>query len=190
MHEARPAVNLKILSIPVFSMSPLAKAGIVVGGYVAAFLLAVGVVWIYITMTDGPDREASGGMYAFGDSLLFCAAFGIVSIVPTGLMLIVLRQSRSFWVALSVLALAIAGTSVAMAVGTVLAPTSTSLWVMLSFPRIFLSPFLAVAFGLSALVAPERETRWCLLAAAAMETGSSIFGFVHWFVPLILQRSG
>ena len=47
----------------------VAKAGIVVGGYAVAALVAFCVVSIYISQTSGPDRDASAGMYAFGDSL-------------------------------------------------------------------------------------------------------------------------
>jgi|CXWL01.1.fsa_nt_gi hypothetical protein len=170
------------------ALPAVAKAGIVVGGYFTAFLLALGVVWIYIERTAGPDREASGGMYAFGDFLLFVAVFGVVSTVPTIVTLVVLRRSRSFWTVLSVLALAIASTSVAEVAATVLVPQSTNLLVMLAFPRIFMSPFLAVPFGLAAWAAPGVPARWCLLAAAGMEAASAIFGFFHWFVPLFLSR--
>ena len=164
-----------------------ARAGIVVGGYVVAILLALGVVSIYIDLTSGPDREASSGMYAFGDALLFIAVFGVVSIVPTGLTLVILRQSRNFWIALCVLALVVASTSLAEVAATVLAPQSMNIWVMLAFPRIFMSPFLAAAFGLSALFAPGTRSRWCLFAAASAEGISSIYGFFHWFAPLFFQ---
>lgn len=169
------------------ALPPLTKAGIIVGGYFAAFLLALGVVSAYIEFTSGPDRESSGGMYAFGDALLFIAVFGMVSTVPTIVSLVLLRQSRRFWIALSVLALAVAGTSVAEVVASALVPLSTNLLVMLAFPRIFMSPFFAVAFGLAAWAAPGTKARLCLLAAAGMEAASAIYGFFHWFVPLFVS---
>jgi hypothetical protein len=58
---------------------------------------------------------------------------------------------------------------------------------MLAFPQIFLSPFLAAAFSLSALVAPEARFRWYLFGAASMEGVSSIYGFFHWFAPLFFH---
>lgn len=163
----------------------LARAGIVVAGYVVSILLAAGVVSLYISQIDPADYDASSGMYAFGEMLVFLAVFGTVSIVPTGLAMVFLKQRRGFWIALCVVALAVAGTSLGVVASTVLAPLSTSLWTMLAFPRIFLSPFLAAAFGLAALVAPEARFRWWLLAAAGIECASSVYGFFHWFAPLL-----
>ena len=165
----------------------MTKTGIVVVGYITAILLAFIVVSIYINQTSGIDRDAAAGMTAFGDSLLFIAVFGIVSIIPTGLALVFLRQSRKFWVVLSAVALVVASTSLAEVAVTVLAPLSVNPWAMLAFPRIFLSPFLAAAFGLAVWAAPGVRFRWCLFGAASMEGVSSIYGFVHWFVPLFLQ---
>jgi hypothetical protein len=165
----------------------VAKAGIVVGGYVTAILAAFCVVTISIHQASGFDRDASAGMHAFGDSLLFIAVFGVVSIIPTGLALFLLRQSRSFWVALSVVALVAASTSLAEVAVTVLVPLSVNPWALLAFPRIYLSPFLAAAFGLSAWAAPGIRFRWCLFGAASMEAVSGIYGFFHWFAPLFFQ---
>jgi hypothetical protein len=165
----------------------VARAGIVVGGYAAAILLALGVVSLYIDQTSGFDRDASSGMFGFADALVFIAVFGVVSIIPTGLALVFLRQSRGFWVALSVVALVVASTSLAEVAATVLAPQSSNPWAMLAFPRIFLSPFLAAAFGLSALVAPGTRFRWYLWGAAGIEGVSSIYGFFHWFAPLLFH---
>ena len=91
----------------------MAKVGLVLGGYVAAILSAFGVVLLYINQTNEPDRDASSGMYAFGDALLFIAVFGIVSTIPTGVALVFLRQSRKFWIAFCVVALIVACTSLA-----------------------------------------------------------------------------
>jgi hypothetical protein len=164
-----------------------AKVGIVASGYFAAILLAFCVVWIYINQTSGPDRDTYGGMYAFGDSLLFLAVFGVASILPTGLALVFLRQSRRFWIALAVIALAVASTSLA-AVGVVVLEQQTAGpgatfggWGALAVLRILVSPFLAAGFGLSALIAPEARLRWYLFGAASVEGTASIYGFIHWF---------
>jgi hypothetical protein len=66
-------------------MSKLAKLGLVIGGYVAACLIASGVVYIWELFTQGPIAQASSGMYAFGDLLLFTGIFGILALIPTGL---------------------------------------------------------------------------------------------------------
>ena len=173
------------------ALPSVAKAGIVVGGYVASLLLAFGVVSIYILQTGGPDRTTYGAMYAFGDDLLFIAVFGVSSTIPTGLALLFLRQSRRFWFALSLGALVVASTGLGAVALTAVPPQtlgeSLNAWSMLAFPRLFVSPFFAVAFGLSALFAPKSRSRWCLLGAAGAEGCSSVFGFLHWFAPLFFS---
>jgi len=174
------------------ALPALAKVGIVTGGYFAAILFATFVVWLSIVYSGVPEaeREASAGMYGFGEALLFLAAFGALSIVPTACALVFLRQKRGFWVACSALALIVGGTSLVTVALDVLAPkvalgTVLNMWAMLAFPWIFLSPFLAATFGLSALVAPDSLFRRCLFGAAAMEASSSVYGFLRWFAPLI-----
>jgi hypothetical protein len=65
-------------------MSRLAKLGLVIGGYVAACLIASGVVYVWELFTQGPIAQASSGMYAFGDLLLFIGIFGVIAMIPTG----------------------------------------------------------------------------------------------------------
>jgi hypothetical protein len=163
------------------ALPALAKAGIVAGGYVAAILFAACVVSIYISRTSGPDRQSYAAMFDFGDSLLFLAVFAAVSTIPTGLALVFLRQSRAFWVACSVAALAIASTALAavavplLTTQGVMISACLNAWAGLAFPRIFVSPFLAASFGLSALVAPEARFRWLLFGAAGIEGVSSVY---------------
>ena len=59
---------------------------------------ASAAVAVRIANTSGPDAQASAGMYAFGDGLLFIAVFSAVAIFPTGLALCFLRPCRWFWV--------------------------------------------------------------------------------------------
>ena len=175
------------------ALPPVAKTGIVAGGYVAALLTAVAVVSIYITLTDGPDREASGGMYAFGDSILFVAVFGMASTIPTGLALVFLRRSRRFWLALCAVALLVAITSLGAVAAIMLEPQQLAsrggihALAMFAVPRIFAAPFVAMSFGLSALLAPGARFRWCLCGAAGMEAIASLYGFFHWFAPMIFR---
>src|SRR6185436_21007093 len=96
-------------------MRPLAKVGVVVGGYVGAVLVACGVTALYVAATAGMDRQTYSGMYAFGDALLFLAVFGVAALVPTGAGLWFLRASHTFWVRYRAAALTIAATAVAAA---------------------------------------------------------------------------
>ena len=66
-------------------MSTLARLGLVIGGYMLACLLASGVVYVYQLFMDNAVAQASSGMYAFGDLLLFLGMFGILALFPTGL---------------------------------------------------------------------------------------------------------
>ena len=76
-------------------MSKLTKLGLILGGYILACLLASGAVYLYQSLTDSAVTQASSGMYAFGDLLLFIGVFGILALFPTGLALyFVIRAVR------------------------------------------------------------------------------------------------
>ena len=66
-------------------MSTLAKLGLVIGGYVVVCLAASGAVYAYQLFTQGEVSQASAGMYAFGDLILFVGIFGVLALFPTGL---------------------------------------------------------------------------------------------------------
>lgn len=74
-------------------MSRLKKLGLVIGGYVGACLFAGGVVYVYQLLTDNAVSQASSGMYAFGDLMLFLGIFGMLALLPTGLALYFLIRS-------------------------------------------------------------------------------------------------
>ena len=59
------------------------KVAVVMAGYAAAFLvaLAAAAAQSYVWPVD----QASGGMAAFSDLLLFLCVFGVVASFPTGL---------------------------------------------------------------------------------------------------------
>jgi hypothetical protein len=99
-------------------MKPFLKGSVVTGGYIAAFLVASAAVAIRVASTSGPDAQASSGMYAFGDALVFVAVFGLSALVPTGAALFFLRPYRHFWTVLSALGLAVAVTGVTAAVSS------------------------------------------------------------------------
>ena len=64
-------------------MKPILKVAIV-AGYLLAFLIASAVVALHSTITGQSGAQASGGMSAFGDLVLFVAVFAAVGLVPTG----------------------------------------------------------------------------------------------------------
>jgi hypothetical protein len=154
-------------------MKPLAKAGVVAGGYVAAVAVATLVVNIYINATNTPDRMSSGGMYAFGDGMLFLGVLGLAAIPATGAALFWLRSSAAFWVWLSVAALVIAATSVAAVLiyQTARHSAASTMGPLAAFAvlRLLITPGCAGLFLLAGVFAPSRTPRMRLLAAAAIE---------------------
>jgi hypothetical protein len=163
------------------------KTLLVIAGYVVALVVASVVVSIYIAATDGPDRQDSGGMYAFGDSIVFLAAFGLAAIPATSATLFFLRSNRSFWRVASVVALAIATTGIAALIDYLL-PRNFSVDAyagasVLSPLRVLLAPLCAIAFFLSGLFAPIRSCRAALLSAAAIEVVVFVSIASIWFHP-------
>ena len=59
-------------------MSKLAKLGLVIGGYVPACLIASVVVYVWQQFTQDAAAQASAGMYAGGDLLLYMGVFGFL----------------------------------------------------------------------------------------------------------------
>jgi hypothetical protein len=66
-------------------MSKLAKLSLVIAGYLLACLAAGGAVSIYQRFTQSAAAQASAGMSAFGDLLLFIFLCGVFALFPTGL---------------------------------------------------------------------------------------------------------
>ena len=166
-------------------MTTWKKFAFVIAGYLAAIVVAGVVVHLYILATDSPDRVASGGMYAFGDSLLFLAVAGVASLPATGAALVFLRAYRPFWTALSVAGVAWAASG-AFALLALLAPHATAprswleMLAALSPLRALIAPLFALVFLLAGIVAPIRWSRVTLLLVAATEL--AVFGLVmiHW----------
>ena len=68
-------------------MSRRTKFGLVTGGYAVACLVAGGVAYLNQLFTNDAASQASAGMAAFGDFILFIGIFGFLALFPTGLLL-------------------------------------------------------------------------------------------------------
>ena len=169
-------------------MKPLSKVMLVVAGYLLALVIAAVVVSLYHAATSGPDRQSASGMFAFGDSVLFLAIFGVAAVPPTGAALFFLRPYPAFWRMVSVGTLVIAMTGVT-ALAAYLAPQNTGLgmvlkeWSSLSPLRFLLAPLLTLAFLLAMLFAPTRSSRVVLLCASVVETIVFVWVAFLWFRP-------
>lgn len=173
-------------------MNPLLKVAVVVGGYIGAALIASAAVAIRMATTRGPDAQASSGMYAFGDVLLFVAVLGVSALVPTGVALFFLRPYRRFWTVASALALAVAVTgamaAIVFAVDRYTVPSPIATWAALAVLRMLVAPLLALTCLVCTVFAPHRAARLAFLAATVMEAAVSAYAGSVWFLPLLLQR--
>jgi hypothetical protein len=166
------------------------KAGIVLAGYAGAFAAALIALDQRLRATaHNPDVQASSGMYAFGDGLLFLYVFGLVALLPTALALYHLRPLRKFWSALAVGALALASTGLAAALVVLLSnqPQFQSVLMlpaMVCVLRLLLAPVLGSTFIVCALFAPETRARWMLGIAAAIECAAG----AAWFLSLVAHH--
>ena len=167
---------------------PLLKAFAVLAGYSAALFAASAAVYVRQLNTQGPDAQASAGMYAFGDSVVFVAVFGFVALFPTGLGLYFLRPVRTFWTILAIAALAVAATgpvSVAMIALKSSLPNPPTFMVLCLFfgvMRMLGSPLLAAGFLLGGCLAPTRFARWALLGTTAVEGLVAAYAIFHWYI--------
>lgn len=142
-------------------MRPVAKAGLVALGYIAAFAIALLVVGTYLATTSSPDRQ--GGMAAFGDP--------------------------AFWLTLSIASLAAASTSVAAVLiyappRAFDPPSLVHSWSALAVLRILAAPLFAMFWLLSGLFAPNRSSRLSLIAASTIEMAVFAYVAFRWFHPL------
>jgi hypothetical protein len=162
-----------------------AKLAVVAAGYVGAFLAALAIVALYVAATSGPDRQASGGMYAFGDSLLFLGVLGVAAVPATAAGLFFLRPYLPFWRVLAFGGVAFAATGLAalgVCVAARAADAGPSLhsWSAFAVLRILVAPVVALAFLVSGALAPRPAARFALCAAMASET----LIFVYWLIQL------
>ncbi len=166
------------------------KIGIVVAGYVVALLGARIALYIYRLVTPGTDAQASAGMSAFGDTILFLEVFTILAFVPTVLAFYFLRSSERFWNGFATLCLAYSLTGLAVVVANALINAnggygSNSLGLLLSLLGIvgvFGAPIMVVGFLVLALLAPSVRSRIFLLIAAGCEIVAGLYVLVSFLL--------
>ena len=164
-------------------------AASVILGYVASIAIATVAVWLRAFLFPLPPAEASGGMAAFGDFLLFVGVFSLSAIVPTALLLRILQGSPAFWIVWSSVAVFLTATGL-VAGAAYLAP---SLMGSQQFPMIhMLAPLrvlgtvpLVIGFILSALLAPQRGTKKIFLGCIGVE----FVTFTAALLKLVLSRA-
>jgi len=165
--------------------SKLLKLGLVLAGYVAALLLTCAFFLVREWLMPKDASQASAGMQAFADVMLFFAMFGFLSLVPTGLALFFLRRAERLWTVFSFACLAFAVTGPAAAV---MIPRDATIIGFVGLPRALGAPLFCLAFLISAVIAPRHCPRWPMLVAALIEAGVTayvclcLFILGHWLL--------
>jgi len=169
-------------------MSRRAKVGVVMAGYVAAFVASDVAARLYNARVAGLPYDTSGGMYAGGQMMSSLAAFLVVSLVPTLMALWFLRGHKRFWNAVAVASLAFAGAGLLAVLMPLVFHTKTThiaivLVGLLGLSQLLGMPLWFMVFALFAFLAPTREARRKLMLAVAIELVIGVCALVHWFVP-------
>jgi hypothetical protein len=167
--------------------SGASRVALVIGGYLAAFVMASLALVAYVDMTSGPDRDASSGMYAFADALFVLLVLAAGSVAPTSLLLYYLRDFPALWRALGSIGLAVAITGWLAAGNIALAHAGNGVWSMIAVPRVFLAPLLLGLFVLVGMLSPTRSSQRWFIAAAGIEAVTTLYVFLQWFVPALLR---
>jgi hypothetical protein len=159
------------------------KVSLVLAAYVVAFVVATGVVHLRELRPQWQaTAQASPGMSAFADFILFVEVFGVAAAAPTALASYFLRPFRRICTVFATGCLTLAATGLLAAVVVVWTRglhAEIGLLQALALAgelRTFLSPILAPSFLVSVPLAPTWRCRWILLAAAAMEAAAFASG--------------
>ena len=174
------------MSATLFRPSGIAgKILLVLAGYVLAVVLAFSLTAIYLAMKY-PGGRGSGGMAAFGDSILFLWVLGVVSVPATAAALYFLRPCRWFWELASVVGLIAAAVAVTDLTAVIArsgadATSPWGMWSMLAPVRVLLTLPLAAGLLLAGVFAPGGRWRLILLAATAVEAVTFVSVFLIWF---------
>ena len=163
------------------------KLCVVFGGYAVAWFVASSAVYVRLLQTQDAQAQASAGMYAFGDLILFVGVFAILALFPTGLALYFLRPFGKFWTVLTTLSLAWAVTGIGAAFMIAFASTQPpqSLWraaASFGVVRMLLAPPIGTALALATFIAPTQRLRWILLGTTVTEGAVGTYTFVQWFL--------
>jgi hypothetical protein len=163
----------------------LLRLVLILGGYALAALAGAGAVALNVARTSGPDAQASAGMHAFGDLMLFVGVTGVLSLAPTALAVQGLRRPGAGWDRIATALLALAATGPLAALLAVLprllrAPVAAMEAVSaLAFLRLLLAPLGVLALAVIAALAPAGTARRRLLLALACEGAALAYLVLH-----------
>ena len=150
------------------TLPPVAKTGIVVGGFIAALAAAWGAMNLRQSQNAADPAQ---GMQAFGDLVLGVAVFSVLATIPSGLGLYWLRPVTRFWEVLVFVALACSASGLlAVFVSGSLRPNLGN-WALAGDIRFALLPVTSLAWAVCTLFAPATRMRWMFLGTALFDGG-------------------
>ena len=167
------------------TLTPRKRVLIVVFGYAAALAVGVLASVLYDLSIPAADMNASGGMYAFGSFTLGFAVFATLALLPTGLLVVSLRERPGVWPALAVLGFLVSASGLVSAWFITenthpQTPHPELGWVALcAMLRLTATPFLGVVWIGAAIFARGRFARLLFIASAAIEASLVIRFVVH-----------
>jgi hypothetical protein len=165
-------------------LRPWAKVAIVLLGFGLAWAVGLVVCAVCDHYSKVPEVEKAGGMYGFGQLLLFLAVSGVVAVIPLALGLIWLRPIARFWRLLTGVAFLLALSGVVALVANLADGSAQNLWMLAAQVRIGLMPLTALALLACGIIAPLPRHRWVLIGAAVCD-GVIFAGviLVHFVLP-------
>jgi hypothetical protein len=168
-------------------MTRTKKVVLVLAGYGLALVASTLVVALYDRRWTPYENQTMGGMIAGGEMMLGIAVFLFVALLPTGLALWYLRQSRAFWSVFTGAGLAFAVTGLAAALSLFGMRGTTGSFGMIDLVGLFGiaqmlgSPLWIGGFVLFAILAPTPDLRRRMWLAAATEVLVAGCGVLHFF---------
>jgi hypothetical protein len=167
------------------TLTPWKRVLIVLFGYAVALAVGILASVLYDRSIPVADMNASGGMYAFGSFTLGFAAFATLALVPTGVLVVSLREYRGVWPVLAVLGFLVSAAGPVSAwfitwTGHLQTRHPELGWVaMVAMLRLTATPFLGLTWTGAAIFARGRFARLLFIACAAIEASLVIRFVVH-----------
>jgi len=167
-------------STPARLLRPLGEIALVVVGYALAFEVARAALHrAEARSATALDAQASPGMYAFAEIVMFLGVLFAAGALPTGAaFFFLLRRARPdgwLWRALSAVAIPLACTGLASCLGCAIDPRIFGPFMLLALARGALSPPLVCALVAAAFAAPDPRARRRIVVAAAVEGAASAY---------------
>jgi hypothetical protein len=163
------------------------KIGIVLAGYVLAFIANVAFVASYDRHFTAADNQTSGGMIAGAELIYGTGVFLLVALAPTLLALWFMRKSRPVWSWFTGfgLAFAILGLPAVLSTLAIREPPRAPLIMLASVmgvAQMLGSPLWIGGFALFAWLAPARDLRRRMLFATAIEVAVGACAVGHFLM--------